>query len=433
MKILFLSDNFPPEVNAPASRTYEHCRYWARLGHEVTVLTCAPNFPKGRVFPGYKNRFWHSETVDGVRVVRVWSYITANQGFLRRTLDYLSYMLSAIVATPFLPRPDVVIATSPQFFAACAGYVISRLRRVPFVFELRDLWPESIKAVGVMKQSLLVRMLERIELFLYRKASGIVSVTSSFRTRLGERGIDTSKIQVVTNGVDLSRFGPRPKDRELSKALGLDGKFVVGYVGTLGLAHGLETVLEAAEAVARAPDGDRFRFVFLGDGASKQKLVTTARDRGLDNVLFLDTVAKDQVARYWSLLDASVIHLRKNELFEGVIPSKLFECMGMGIPVLHGVPGESAAIVATEGVGLVFESGEAGQLAAAIQRIGSDAQLREALRAACVRAAPKYEREQLAQKMLGFIAGLVQLVEGPSRQEPASNELMLADVADSER
>ncbi|MCB1630138.1 MAG: hypothetical protein KDI48_20590, partial [Xanthomonadales bacterium] len=151
MHILFLSDNFPPEVNAPASRTFEHCREWVRAGHKVTVITCAPNFPKGKVFEGYRNRLWQRERMDGIEVIRVWSYITANEGFTRRILDYLSYMFMAILAGPFVRRIELVVGTSPQFFTACAAYVVSRYRRVPYVFELRDLWPESIKAVGAMR------------------------------------------------------------------------------------------------------------------------------------------------------------------------------------------------------------------------------------------------------------------------------------------
>ena len=168
MRILFLSDNFPPEVNAPASRTFEHCRRWVEQGHQVTVITCAPNFPAGKVFPGFRNSLWSSEVVAGIRVIRVWSYITANEGFSRRVLDYMSYMVSAITASPFAGRADVVVATSPQFFTACAGWVAGIFKRAPFVFELRDLWPESIKAVGAMQDSFLIRSLERVELFLYR-------------------------------------------------------------------------------------------------------------------------------------------------------------------------------------------------------------------------------------------------------------------------
>lgn len=399
MKVLFLTDNFPPEVNAPASRTFEHCREWVRLGHEVTVITCAPNFPTGRVFAGYRNRLWQQEVVEGIRVVRVWTYITANEGFVRRTLDYLSFMVSAGLAGLFVRRPDVVIGTSPQFFTACAAYWVALCRRRPFVFELRDLWPESIKAVGAMRDSMLLRFFERVEMFLYRRARGIVTVTHSFRDVLERRGIDPSKIVVITNGVDLSRFAPRAKDAELTHQLRFDGKFVLGYVGTHGMAHGLGTVLHAADLVRSWPDGERFRFLLLGDGAEKQHLKALAADLHLDNVVFVDTVPKDQVVRYWSLLDVSIIHLRKTELFTSVIPSKLFECMGMGIPVLHGVGGESARIVNDEKVGSVFPSGDASALADSIRAANADPAALARMRAACLDAAGRYDRRALALRM----------------------------------
>ena len=163
MHILFLTDNFPPETNAPASRTFEHCREWVKAGHQVTIITCAPNFPKGKVFDGYRNRLWQSEQMEGIRVIRVWSYITKNEGFLKRILDYISFMVSAIIAALFVRKPDIVIGTSPQFFTACAAYVVGAYKRIPFVFELRDLWPESIKAVGAMRSGRVLSMLEAIE------------------------------------------------------------------------------------------------------------------------------------------------------------------------------------------------------------------------------------------------------------------------------
>ncbi|MCA9181591.1 MAG: glycosyltransferase family 4 protein, partial [Planctomycetales bacterium] len=343
MHILFLTDNFPPEVNAPASRTFEHCREWKNAGHKITVVTCAPNFPKGRVFEGYRNRLWQSEEIEGIRVIRVWSYITANEGFVKRILDYQSFMFAAVLASVWVRRVDLVVGTSPQFFTACAAYAVSRMKRVPWVFELRDLWPESIRAVGAMKDSKALDFLEMIERFLYRKASAVVTVTNAFRDNLIGRGINGDKIHVVTNGVDISRFNPREKDVELVHRLGLADKFVAGYIGTHGMAHALETLLEAADKLRRRPDGDRYRILLLGDGARKAELEAKAQSMGLDNVLFVDSVSKDEVVRYWSLLDVSIIHLRKTELFTTVIPSKLFECMGMGIPVLHGVEGESAA------------------------------------------------------------------------------------------
>lgn len=402
MHILFLTDNFPPEVNAPASRTFEHCREWVKAGHEVTVITCAPNFPKGKVYEGYRNRLWQHETTDGIRVIRVWSYISANEGFALRTLDYVSYMVSAVLAAPFVRKVDLIVGTSPQFFTACAAYAASRTRRVPYVFELRDLWPESIRAVGAMKEGRALRALERLELFLYRKAARVVSVTQSFKRNLVERGVDPAKIAVVTNGVDGSRFTPRPKDADLVARHGLAGKFVAGYVGTHGMAHALETVLDAAKRFQGAGD-DRFRFLLLGDGARKQALVARAEELGLRNIVFVDSVPKDEVARYWSLIDVSIIHLRRTELFTTVIPSKLFECLGMGIPVLHGVAGESAEIVEREGVGLVVEPENAEALSAGLARLADDPELLARLRARCLAAAPTYDRSVLARRMLDVL------------------------------
>ena len=418
MHILFLTDNFPPEVNAPASRTFEHTREWVKAGHQVTVVTCAPNFPRGEVYPGYRNRLWQTEDMAGIRVVRVWSYITANEGFLKRTLDYISYMVSATIAAPFIRNVDVVIGTSPQFFTACAAYLVSRLKRIPFVFELRDLWPESIRAVGAMKDGRLLRALEKLALFLYRKAARIIANTEAFKKILIARGVEPGKIFVVTNGVDVGRFCPQAKDTDLARRLGLEGKFVAGYIGTHGMAHALDTLLYAADRLRGMAKGERFHMLFLGDGARKAELVARARDMGLDNVTFLDSVPKEEVVRYWSLLDASIIHLRKAELFTTVIPSKLFETMAMGIPVLHGIEGESSEIVAREGVGLLFEPENASALVEALVRLEGDRELYDHLHSAAIAAASRYDRHALALKMLAVLAEIHEELTG-ARPRPS--------------
>ena len=403
MHILFLTDNFPPEVNAPASRTFEHCREWVAAGHRVTVITCAPNFPKGKVFDGYRNALWQTEDMDGIRVIRVWTYITANEGFVKRILDYQSFMVAATLAALFVRGVDVVVGTSPQLFTTCAAYVVSRLKCIPYVFELRDLWPESIRAVGAIGSSRILDMLERLELFLYRKAARIVSVTQSFKRNLIRRGIAGEKIAVVTNGVDIGRFKPQPRDVMLEAELGLAGKFVAGYIGTHGMAHSLETLLEAAQRMQGDPIGCDIRFLFLGDGASKQNLVAKAKAMGLTNVVFVDSVPKDQVVRYWSLLDVSIIHLKRTDLFTTVIPSKLFECMGMGIPVLHGVAGESAEIVEHEKCGQIFEPENVEELCSGLLAMKSNLPLREHYRRQGLDAANRYDRKALALGMLSEI------------------------------
>lgn len=403
MHILFLTDNFPPEVNAPASRTFEHCREWVNAGHRVTVITGAPNFPKGKVFEGYRNRLWQNETMAGIHVIRVWTYITANEGFAKRTLDYLSYMCTGFLASFFVRQVDVVVGTSPQFFTVCAAYAASLIKRVPWIFELRDIWPESIRVVGAMKQSRVLDLLEKVEIFLYRKASAIVSVTYAFRATLMQRGVNGNKIHVVTNGVDVSRFSPRDKDTELVQQLGLQGKFVAGYIGTQGLAHALDTLLDAAKALKAAPDGDRFRIILLGDGANKAALRQRAQTEELNNVIFVDSVSKEQVVRYWSLLDASIIHLKKDELFTTVIPSKLFECMGMAIPVLHGVEGESAGIVTREDVGLLFEPENPKALVHGLRRLADEPELHTRFKSNGPVGATRYNRSSLASEMLHIL------------------------------
>lgn len=400
MHILFLSDNFPPEVNAPASRTFEHCREWVNEGNQVTVITCNPNFPRGEIFPGYRNCLLQKENMSGINVIRVWTYIAENKGFVRRTLDYLSFMISSFIASFLVRKVDLIIGTSPQFFTSVSAWGSSTFKRVPFVFELRDLWPESIKAVGALKDSNLIRLFEALEMFLYRRASRIVSVTQSFKKNLVRRGINGSKIDVVTNGVDLKRFSHRAKNEDLVNQLGLKDCFVAGYIGTHGMAHSLETLLHAMSRLRDRPCGKKIRLLLLGDGAQKQFLKDEANRLNLTNVIFIDTVSKEKVSDYWSILDASIIHLKKTELFKTVIPSKLFECMGMGLPVLHGVEGESAGIVEETNCGVLFEPENVDQLIEKLLYLQSEPKSLESLSRNALVSAKQYDRAHLAIQML---------------------------------
>lgn len=405
MHILFLSDNFPPEVNAPASRTFEHCREWVALGHRVTVITTAPNFPAGKLIGGYRNRLHVRETIEGIEVVRVWSYITANEGFLKRTLDYVSFAASGFLAALFVKKPDVIVATSPQFFTACAGWATGFFRRRPYVFELRDLWPESIRAVGAVKNDTALNLLERLELFLYRHAALVVSVTNAFKRDLVERGIPPGRVEVITNGADLSRYQPRPKDAALVEQLGLEGKFVAGYIGTHGMAHALGTILDAAETLQTRGDAS-VHFLLVGDGADKAALEAEAKRRELGNVSFVGTVSKDAVVRYWSVLDASIIHLRDTPLFRTVIPSKIFECMAMGIPIILGVEGEAADIVRGQNAGVVVPPENAGAIVDTIVRMRDDARYRGDFAEQAIAGAQRFDRAVLARQLLDLLLGV---------------------------
>jgi glycosyltransferase involved in cell wall biosynthesis len=351
MKLLFLTDNFPPEVNAPATRTFEHCKEWTKNGVEVTVVTCVPNFPKGEVFGGYKNKLIQSEIVDGIKVIRVWSYMTANEGFLKRTLDYLSFMISSFIIGLFI-KTDIIIATSPQFFTAIAGRWLSFWKRKKWIMEVRDLWPESIKAVGAMKTNPVIRFFEIIEHRLYKSASKIVVVTDSFKEILVNKNqIKASKILVVKNGVNKKLFNPRSKDLNLLSELGLNGKFIIGYIGTHGMAHGLDFILSSAKSI----EDSNVHFLFVGDGAMKEELVKLKKSLSLSNVTMLPSIRKEEVSRYTSIIDIGLVNLKKSETFKSVLPSKIFELCGMHKPILLGVEGESKKLIDHYNVGLSFD------------------------------------------------------------------------------
>ncbi len=397
MHILFLTDNFPPEGNAPATRTYEHAIRWVNAGHKVTVITCAPNFPEGKVFDGFKNRWYQTHDLDGISVVRVKTFITANEGFVKRILDYMSFMVTGFIAGLFQKKPDVIVATSPQFFCACAGWALSAIRRKPFVFELRDIWPASITAVGAMEDSKAIRLLEKIEMFLYKRADAIVSVTHAFKKELIERGVDGNKIEVVLNGVDLSKYEPQNKDIELAKQYGVEGKFVAGYIGTHGMAHGLEHIVSVAE---RLQDNDDIRIVFAGGGAARQKVVDLVQQKDLKNVVLIDRQPKEMMPRLWSLCDVSLVPLINSDLFRTVIPSKIFECMGMGIPTIMSVPeGEATEIIRKTDSGIVVESENIEQIAAAVEKLSADNALFQQLQKSSVKAGPLYSRDLMAEDM----------------------------------
>lgn len=351
MKLLFLTDNFPPEVNAPANRTYEHCKEWVKSGVEVTVITCAPNFPKGEVYPGYKNKLYQKETIDGIKVIRVWSYITANEGFVKRILDYISFAIMAFFTGLFV-KTDLIIATSPQFFTAVSGYLLSFFKGKKWVFEVRDLWPESIIAVGAMERNRAIRFFEWLEKKLYEDADHIIVVTDTFKRKISERGIEPEKISVFKNGANLDLFKPQSKNNELEKKLKLQNKTVFAYIGTHGMAHGLSFILDSIKPLEES--NPELAFLFIGDGAEKKNLLKQAKDLQLKNAVFVDSVGKKEVVDYLSLMDVALVNLRKSDTFKTVIPSKIFEAAAMEKPILLGLEGETKGIIEEYNAGVCY-------------------------------------------------------------------------------
>lgn len=396
--VLFLSNYYPPEANALAARTSEHARVWIELGGRVTVIAGPPHFPEGRVYPGFENRF-SRECIDRVEVLRVPMYVAPNEGFTRRTLSYFSYLLSSLrYCKQTNGEPDVVVASTPQFFAGLAGWLVSGLLRRPFVLEVRDLWPESIVAVGAMKHGRVVRLLERLEGLLYRAADHIVVVSPAFVDHVADTGVERGRISVLPNGVDVSwleRSIPENEIHKLRAELELEGRFVASYIGTVGMAHGVEIMLEAA---ARC-ENPEIAFLIVGGGAEIERLRIEAAQRRLGNVRVVEKQPRSRIPLFYGLSDVSVVHLRRRPAFRKVIPSKMFESMAAQLPIVLGVEGEACRILETAEAGIPIPPEDANALLEAITCLAADPELRTALgRAGATFVRKHYDRRVLAER-----------------------------------
>jgi glycosyltransferase involved in cell wall biosynthesis len=373
-RILFLTHYFPPEGNAPATRVHALCRQWVAEGQSVTVITGVPNVPSGVVYDGYENRLFQRERLDGIDIIRVWTYLAANRGTLRRILNYVSYMVTATLAASFAPRCELVVATSPQLFCGWAGAVVARLRRVPFVLEIRDLWPDSIATVGAMRNRRMLRLLTWLERRLYQAADHIVTVGEGYRDELRRKGVPADKMSVIPNGVDPRSATTATGADWVRPTWMLGSRFVCAYVGTVGMASGLDVVLRAAEQL-RAQGDTRICFLVVGDGAVRADLQRQAEAAALDNVIFTGRQEKHLISDILTSADACLVHLRKRPLFTTVLPSKLFEAAAMARPIVLGVEGHAAALVRQADCGICIEPENAQALVHATQQLAADAEL----------------------------------------------------------
>jgi len=382
MKILYVSQYFPPEMGAPAGRVSELSRLWVEDGHEVTVLTGFPNHPTGVVPRSYRSKFRHlvsREELEGVNVVRTWLLPFPNRKAYERMLSYGSFCVSSATTGIFLDRPDLVIASSPQLLVGLSGWWLARCNGAPFIFEVRDLWPESLAAVGSgNSDSVLYRSLSKIAGFLYRSCDRLVVVTPAFKNYLIERwGVPEEKIVVVENGVDTNLFSKHPLGSALKRKLGAEDKFVVSYIGTMGNAHGLETLVEAATVLReRAPN---VLFLLVGEGAEKARILSLARSRGLTNVRFVDQQPREKIPAYISASDACLVLLKRTELFKTVLPTKMLEFMACSCPVILGVDGHARSVMEQANAGIFIPPEDSRELVQAIVRLAADPALCESL------------------------------------------------------
>jgi glycosyltransferase involved in cell wall biosynthesis len=410
MKLLFLSHYFPPEVNAPASRTFDHCREWVKQGHSVTVVTCQPNHPQGKLYPGFKNHWFYQEEIEGIQVIRLWTWLSANAGFGGRILNYLLFMVVCIINSYRFPKVDIVMSTSPQFFCGLAGYFVSRIKAVPWVLEIRDLWPESIVTVGAMKDGLWIKALYGLERFCYLRAATIVTVTDAFKAYMIEKGIDQNKIHVVKNGVDTNLFHSESdvdtkQVDTFCQRYDLHNKFTAAYVGTHGMAHKLETILRCAKKLKYRDD---IRILMVGDGSEWENIKALKDQWQLQNVIMTGQLPKSMMPVVWAASDVSLVHLAKSDTFKSVIPSKLFESFAMAKPIILGVEGESAEIVRESQSGVCVEPENHISLAEAIIKLCDDKSYYRSLSENGPGYVRKnYDRKRLAQDLLSVL--LVQI------------------------
>ncbi|MEK7469140.1 MAG: glycosyltransferase family 4 protein [Planctomycetota bacterium] len=406
LRILYVSQYFPPEMGAPAARVHELSREWVRLGQDVTVLTGFAHHPTGVLAPQDRGRFTRRERIDGIDVIRSYVWATPNRGTVKRMASYASFMLSAaVIGAVRAKRPDVVIATSPQLLCGCAGYAVARRFNAPFVFEVRDLWPESIMAVGAMDENVIIRTLRGVASFLYRNADQVVTVGHGYRDEIHARyGLPVESMQVVPNGVDPNLFVPGPRANAAREKYGWGDRFVAMYLGTHGMAHALGSVLQAAKRLESKRD---ILFVLVGEGAEKESLKAQAARENLTNVQFIDQQDKEHVRLLYAASDVGLVTLRNTPLFQGVLPSKIFECLGMERGIILTVDGEARRLVESAGAGVFVAPEDPAALAAAVADVATNRErLDEMGRRGRSFVLAHYDRAKMASRYLEILQGV---------------------------
>ena len=404
--ILYVTPYYPPEKAAPAIRISETAQCLVRRGYQVTILTTFPNFPSGIVPQEYHGPIIRLEMCNGVRVVRVWSYIAPNRGFLKRILAQLSFgCLAPLLGWRAVGRPDVIIVESPPLFDAIGGRLLAWGKRCPFIFTVADLWPASAVQLGVLRNALFIRMAEWLEWTTYRRAGLVWAVTEDIRERLLECGLQSERVFLLTNGVDTNKFNPLPKPRARA-ALGWDNRFTVLYAGNHGMAQGLKAIVDAAHQL-RAHHN--IHFIFVGDGSEKPCLQEQAQRENLSNVTFLEPQPHELMPLLLAGADVCLVPVRNVPLFKGALPSKMYEIMACARPMLLAVDGEARRMVEQEaGAGIYVEPENASTLASAILHLYEHPAMAEVLGKrgrAFVEA--RFDRERLVEKLEGHVNGLL--------------------------
>jgi len=376
MRLLILTQYFSPEVGAPQTRLLAMANELRKLGHEIEVVTAFPNYPEGRIFPGYGHSLYRREVRDGITIHRVWLYAALGGGF-KRICNYTSFAFSCVFGIVRSRKPDYIFIESPSLLLSLPGYVFSRIWGVPYILNVADLWPDSVLEKGFLKQGFLIESIAWLERWSYKKAAYVNAMTEGMRaTLLREKRLPPGKVLFLPNGVDTSLYRPRPADADLKNRLGLQGKKIILYAGTQGHAHALEHVLRAARLLEDQPE---IHFLFLGNGSARAGLEELHKELQLRNVTFRDPISIEQLPPYFSIAECGLSSLRDLPLFDGARPAKVFPVLASGKPLIFVGRGEGANLVERAKAGIVVPPANPEALAQAITRLVSDPSLAQEL------------------------------------------------------
>lgn len=375
LRILFVSPYYPPEMGAPQARISDLAVRLVRRGHNVTVLTGFPNYPTGIIPPEYRGKWFLREESKGVKIIRTWIYPTSNTRLYWRLINYLSYVVSSIISSFRCGRADVLYVESPPLFDGIAGYIISRMKQAPYLFNVADLWPDFAVELGLVRKSVFLKIAYWMEAFFYRKAGCVATVTKGLIDRLhNEKKIPADKLMLLMNGADLKTFHPDISGSEIRKKFNIQEKFTAGYIGNIGHWQGLETIIDAAAILA---DDPKYHFLLIGDGARKEAIEKHIADRKLNNVTLLPVQPREDIPAYWAAVDCALVPLRKVVCAEQALPVKIFEAMAMAKPVILGIGGEARSLVNDAKAGVAVEPENSESYAEAIKHLAEDKSARE--------------------------------------------------------
>ncbi len=401
-KIILLTEYFPPEIGAGSTRAYEHAKRWVESGANVRVITCMPHYPSGVIPEKYMGKNFYKEEIDGIEVIRTYTFAAASKGFVLRSLAYFAFMISSIVQGSFYVKSfDYIIATSPPFSIGISGLILSKIKRIPLVLEVRDIWPESLIQLGQIKNKLLIKFLEWIEKIIYSNAKHIISVTDSYCSLISAKGIDKSKISIVKNGVDLDFFTPIEKDLELKGKLNISGKKIVSYFGNFGISQPIDKIIEVANILKKETS---ITFLIIGDGERKEQIHEMIGKFELNNVVIINSVKKNELIKYYSISDLMLVPLKKINIFLSVIPSKIFEIMAMQKPILLSVDGEARKLIEEAGAGIYSDLEKLEKFADDLSRVINDpVRLNKMAQNGREFVELNFDRNMLANKLLKII------------------------------